>query len=172
MSNCDFDSQCHEIAAEVIKLRQENASLLAENTIQWRELETDRDKLQANLNRVVEQWKDSQHEIKLLKMALKAANNGNDTDDLRYAYEPGKGIDQLRTVCNGVIVHIPVDWFIEIVDDLTARTEQTETHTKLLYDMALPLYLKLQKISATLLTENERRLYAVVQAITAEVEKT
>ena len=90
------------------------------------DLTAERDRYLRNLDHVADQWKDSQHQNKLLNMALRAANNGNDTDDLRYAYEPNKGIEQLKTVCNGVIVHIPVDWLVEIVGDLTARAEQAE----------------------------------------------
>lgn len=96
----------------------------------------ERDNLQAKLNHVADQWKDSQYKIKLLNMALRAANNGNETDDLRYAYEPDKGIEQLKTVCNGVIVHIPVDWLNEIIAELTARAEKAEATVKALAENA------------------------------------
>lgn len=92
----------------------------------------ERDEARIKLNQVADQWKESQHKIKLLNMALRAANNGNDTDDLRYAYEPGKGIEQLKTVCNGVIVHIPVDWLTEIVGELTARTNNIQAQAGVL----------------------------------------
>lgn len=94
------------------------------------ELTAERNRVKRNIDLLADQYKELEHKNKLLNMALRAANNGNDSDDLRYAYEPNKGIEQLKTVCNGVIVHIPVDWFTEIVDELTARAEQAEAREK------------------------------------------
>jgi hypothetical protein len=73
--------------------------------------------IKLKIDSVCDSYKEMEHKNKLLNMALRAANDGNDTDDLRYSYEPNQGVEQLRSLCNGVVVHIPVDWLNEIVDN-------------------------------------------------------
>lgn len=72
---------------------------------------------QSKLDDVADMYKASEHKNKLLNMALRAANDGNGTTDLRYLYDPLQGACQLQSLCNGVIVHIPVDWLTEIIDN-------------------------------------------------------
>jgi|GEM_PF-5225394 len=72
---------------------------------------------QKKLDDVADRYKASEHKNKLLNMALRAANNGNDTTDFRYSYDPLQGACQLKTLCHGVVVHIPVDWLTEIIDN-------------------------------------------------------
>jgi hypothetical protein len=51
------------------------------------------EQLKCKLNILATQYKDLEHKNRLLTMALRAANQGNDTDDLRYSYEPGSGVE-------------------------------------------------------------------------------
>lgn len=71
--------------------------------------------LQKKLDNVAEMYKELKHKNKLISMALIAANNGNDTNDIRYSYNPEIGIDQLNSLCHGVVVHIHAEWLTEII---------------------------------------------------------
>jgi chromosome segregation ATPase len=70
------------------------------------------------LDSLADMYKDIRHNNELLKMALKAANSKSLEDySPYYAYDPDQDVEQLKSLCNGVIVHIPVDWLTELLAD-------------------------------------------------------
>jgi hypothetical protein len=87
--------------------------------------------MEYKLNTLADQYKKLEHEKTLLNMALRAANDGNDTTDLRYSYVPGVGPEQLDSLCHGVIVHIPVDWLKGLINTNKSNTEHAERVKKL-----------------------------------------
>lgn len=52
-----------------------------------------------------------------------------------------------------------------LIPGFRERAERVEAQAKLLYDMALPLYNDLHGKYSSILTDNERRAYALAQAI-------
>ena len=73
MSNCDFDRQCHEIAAEVINIRQQNADLRAQ-------LEDLRKNLIAEHDELIQTKKE------LTQVDLKSIEIETDRDNLQAAH--------------------------------------------------------------------------------------
>lgn len=80
----------------------------------------DDDEAERKLNLLADQYKELEHKKRLLAMALNAANDksiNSEEGPRYYSYDPQQDFSQVKTLCNGVIVHIPVDWLIEIVDE-------------------------------------------------------
>jgi chromosome segregation ATPase len=80
--------------------------------------ETELETAKFKLNNLADAYKEIEHKNKLLNMALSAANSKS-LDDYcpYYAYDPDRDTEQLKSLCHGVTVHIPVDWLNELLAD-------------------------------------------------------
>jgi len=81
----------------------------------------DDDEAERKLKMVSEEYKKQEHKLKLAHMAIWAANDNEDY----YAYEPGNGVEQLRSIPWGRNVKIPIDWLVEITFDAYKEKDQT-----------------------------------------------